>query len=238
VSGDFRYAEELLLSAETNLKRDVQHGAGAVVSVLLDRVRRRIAELYAEWIARLMHSFIQKRDRSLLVQADQLLPKLRAYQRDSYGVHLAAAQIAFELRRDIQTARAEIDACRDVNDAAWQYSDAFLLAYDGDLQSAYRSYRRAFESQLGDASIPTQCEEFIITVVNEEPDRHWLYFCLGLINYRAKADLTSARRDFQRFLTRAEPARFARQIEATQKWLDEIDTELGPEDESAGAALA
>jgi hypothetical protein len=226
LSNDFTYAEQLLLNAETTVSRDVQRAAGAPVSVLLDRIRRRIAELYSEWLNRLMRQFVATRNRGLLEEADAIVGKLRRYQPDSYEVRLCAAQIAFVLRRDLRTARAEIDACRGSNDASWRFSDAFLLAYDGDLQSAYRAYPGAFESQLGDPSIPTQCEEFILTVLDEEPERHWLHFCLGLINYRAKADLASARRDFQRFLQHEEPTRFARQIAAVERWLEEIETVL------------
>lgn len=109
----------------------------------------------------------------------------------------------------------------------WRYSDAFLLAYDGDLEGAYRSYRRAFESPLDDPTVPTQCEEFIQTVLDQEPERAWLFFCLGLINHRAKGDLAAARADFQRFVDNADPDRFQKQIGIARTWIGEIDRLLG-----------
>jgi hypothetical protein len=107
------------------------------------------------------------------------------------------------------------------------YSEAFLIAYDGDLEGAYRVYRRAFESPLSDQTVPTQCEEFIQVVIDEEPDRKWLYYCLGLINYRAKGDLKAARDDFARFIDSVDPSRFKRHIDVAHKWVQEIDAVLG-----------
>jgi hypothetical protein len=79
---------------------------------------------------------------------------------------------------------------------------------------------------LNDATIPTQCEESIQGVIDEEPDHSWLYFCLGLINHRAKGDLSSARADFQRFVDSADGGRFAKHIGIAQGWIHEIDAIL------------
>jgi hypothetical protein len=80
-----------------------------------------------------------------------------------------------------------------------------------------------------DATVPVQCEEFIQIVLEQEPERYWLHFCLGMINYRVKGDLIAARRDFQEFLNRAEVGRFPNQVRAVRQWVQEIDAVLAEE---------
>ena len=227
LSNDFPLAEQLLLDSERRIQQFVGRAEGAALSVLLDRVRKRLADLYAEWLARLGRRHTRSRDVAAIRESEEVIAKLRRYTADAYGVHLAAAIVAFVLHRDIETARRESQACSGSTDATWRYSEAFLHAYDGDLESAYRSYRRAFESPLRNPNVPTQVEEFIQTVIDEEPERQWLYYCLGLVNFPAKGDLEAARNDFQRFVDSADTQRFNRHIEIARQWIEEIDVVLG-----------
>ena len=226
LSNDFVYAEQLLLDAERRLQQYVQNAEGTPVSVLLNKVRTRIVELYQEWLARLSRRHVATRSLTVLQEQEAVIRKLRRYEPDDYSTHLAAAMQAFLLRRDLATARQEIRACSGSRDATWRYSEAFLFAYEGDIDSAYRSYRHALESPLSDPTVPTQCEEFIHNVLEEEPERTWLYYCLGFINHRAKGDLMAARADFRRFVDEADPVRFQRQMAFVQHWIDEIDAVL------------
>ena len=226
LSNDFAYAEQLLLDAEQRLQQSVDRREGAPAAVLLDRTKKRIGELYEEWLNRLMQQHIVKRDPLLLAEQDAVLAKLRRYRPDSVNVRMCAALIAFSLRHDVDAAKREIAACADSPDAGWRYSEAFLYAYEGDLQGAYRSYRRAFASPLENETVPTQCEEFIQSVLEEEPDRPWLFFAVGLINYRGKHDLIAARADFQSFIDQVDHARFRAQVDAPRKWIIEIDAVL------------
>lgn len=226
LSGDFQYAEQLLLDSESKMAQFVKQAEGAPLSVLLNRVRKRIAEVYLLWMGHLSRRFALKREEAALQEAAVIARKLRKYIPDSYAAHLTAAMAAFLLRRDVPEARRELDACRKENDATWMYSEAFLVAYAGDLEQAYRLYRRAFESPLSDPTIPMQCEEFIQIVVDKEPERSWLYYCLGLINYRAKGDLEAARADFKRFVEGVDAARFKKQIEVAEVWIREIEAVL------------
>jgi hypothetical protein len=74
-----------------------------------------------------------------------------------------------------------------------------------------------------DATVPNQCEDFINIVLDAHPDKPWLYFGLGLINYRAKEDFESAKRDFGAFLDKVEAFKFPKQIEVVKQWLGEIN---------------
>lgn len=223
VSGDFVYAEELLLDAEAKVTTHVKQAEGTPPSVLLDRIRQCLIELYQWRLSGLSREYRATRDRAFLEEQERIGLKLFARTPNDYSLRLLRTLAAFMLRRDLSAARREIDACRGIEDGTWMYGEAFLLAYEGDLEGAYRAYRRAFESPLFDPNVPVECEDFIQTVLDEEPDKPWLYYCLGLLNYRAKGDLEAARGDFTRFIETADRVRFSKQIDIARKWLREID---------------
>ena len=212
LSGDFLYAEELLLDSEGRVKAYLAESSVAQLAVLFDKVQKRLASLYDARLRQLSQRYLRSHEAAVLTEAEAILAKLKRYDAESYSARLLSALCAFVLRRDISLAKQEFEACRHVKDAAWSYGQAFLHAYEGDLDGAYKSYRTAFKSPLEDPSIPGQCEEFIMIVLEEEADRPWLYYCLGLINYRAKHDLEVARNDFQRFVQLVDPERFRKDI--------------------------
>lgn len=228
ISGDLQYAEQLLLDAEAKLVRYVETTKGAApLTMLLGRVRSRISELYVHWISLAHRNYLRSRDRHELIRAEGFVSKLRLYDPDNYSARLEAAICAFVLRRDIAGARREIEACRGNADATWRYSEAFLNAYEGDLDGAYRTYQRAIVAATNDASTLNQVEEFIQRVIDEESDRGYLYYCLGYLNYRAKGDLEAAEADLTRFVEQADATRFAKHIGIARRWLEEIDAGRG-----------
>ena len=221
-SSDFILAEQLLLGAESRLQRMVKVAEGTPPAVLLDRVRKRIQNLYTIWLDTSGARYKKSRDTVILHEVHAVCNKLRPYDPTNYGLHVVSALVAFLLHRDTELARRELEACHNLTDAAWRYSEAFLHAYEGDLHKAYRSYRIAFRSPLHDPTVPIQCEEFIQEILDEEPRRNWLYYCLGLINYKAKSDLEAALRDFGRFVDSADPSVFRREVHIVKKWMKEI----------------
>ena len=222
LSSDPVFAEELLLSCENQLKALVEAPTGTPPGVLLGRVRARITELYRAWLAGILNLYTRTRTLQTLEEAETLIAKLKAYEPHNYLARSAAAMCAFVLRRDLETAWKEVEACRGEPDATWRYSEAFLHAYAGNLDEAYRSYSKAFAMPLGDPTVPAQCEEFLELVMRDEPEKKWLFFCLGLINYRAKGDLEAAQRDLSSFIDGVDPVRFPAQVGAARKWLTEM----------------
>lgn len=134
-----------------------------------------------------------------------------------------SAICAFTVRGDVKGAYEALKKCKNQNDPAWFYNMAFLEAYEGHLSKAYKTYNQAFSKQLADLTVPLQCEDFISGILREEPERTWLYFCLGLINYRAKKDYVAAAADFRLFLQKTDPNTYAKQHEAVAVWLKEIE---------------
>ena len=226
LSSDWRFAEELLLDAESTLQGLVKVAEGAPPAVLLDRVQRRIRDLYRTWLDVAIERHKRSRDNTILQEVDAVCNKLKEYEPDNYQRHVSAALVAFTVHNDIVAARRELEACHKYTDATWRYSEAFLHAFNGDLQNAYKSYSKAFRSPLRDLTVPMQCEEFIQGIIDREPQRKWLYYCVGLINYQAKGDLEAALRDFKQFVDSADPERFRRQIRSAERWMRDIAKRL------------
>ena len=195
------------------------------LSTLLAKVQSRLKALYFALLVHAGERYRRLRDKSELEIAEQIIPKLREYDPNNYQCKLSAAMAAFTLRRDIQSAKEEIAACGHEKESAWRYGEAFLFLYEGELENAYHSYKRAFRAPT-DITVPNQSEEFIQIVLEEEPDRVWLYYGLGLINSRVKMDLGAARRDFKAFINSADPKCFHKHIAFAETWLSEIDEPL------------
>jgi tetratricopeptide (TPR) repeat protein len=143
-----------------------------------------------------------------------------------YSGHLLKGIYLFLSSRDIESAKKEIKKAENSRDAAWLWSSAFLDAYDGRLEDAHRTYQRAFRSLVSD-NTALQVETFVVDVLNLEPNKIQLWYCLGMINYFYKEDMESARRDFSKFCEQAEPSgKFPKSVEFAKKYLVEIGSKL------------
>ena len=141
----------------------------------------------------------------------------------NYNGHLLKGIYLFLSSRDIESARKEIKKAENSRDAAWLWSSAFLEAYDGRLEEAHKIYQRAFRSPVPD-NTALQVETFVIDVLNLEPDKIQLWYCLGMINYLYKRDKESARKDFLKFCEQAESSgKFQKSVEFAKKYLVELE---------------
>ena len=80
--------------------------------------------------------------------------------------------------RNTRDAKRILQKVKNQQDSSWQFSLAFLEAYDGNLEAAYKTYQKAFRGAYHD-HIPNQVEDFIHTVLDEEPDKIQFWYCLG-----------------------------------------------------------
>jgi tetratricopeptide (TPR) repeat protein len=226
ISGDLTYSEDLFKRLENELGTH-EGSLPQSIAVIRNRIPQRLAEVYKVRVNGLADAYRLKRESRLLEEVEPWLDKLREYDDSYYMGHLQRAICAFVLRRDIAGARAALDKCRRVPEPTWRYSLAFLYAYEGDLQRAYREYNRAFRVPPREPSVPVQAEEFIHLILDEEPHKSQLYFCLGMINQHAKMDMSAAQRDFERFLATTAPDQFAEEQKVVQTWLKKINMPRG-----------
>lgn len=229
VSGDLDYAESVFLRLHQRLNMTPPSNLPQIAKIRT-RLPARIAEIYKAKLNALSLKHRLKRSRELLVESEKIMDHLDRWEPSYYGLHLSRAMCHFQLRRDVKSAFAMLQKCEQdqVEDGTWLWSKAFLEVYTANLNSAYRTYQKAFSAKVLDVTVPIQCEEFIYLVLDEEPDKGQLFYALGLINLRSKRDFVSARRDLAQFLNWIErsQAQMPAQVTAARKWISEIDNEL------------
>lgn len=220
-STDILFAEELLLGAKRRADTLKRHSP--IAKRVANRVPGLLVDLWQEHLRVLAEAYYLKRTEDVLEEKEMVALKILGIVPRHYGALLSLAMCAFLLRRDLIAAYRALKLCAGIHDAAWRYSQAFLLAYEGKLGDARRTYREAFKVPCGDPSVPVQCEEFIDIVLGAEPSQVQLLFCQGLINFYAKKDLVAARRDLTSFIERVDRHRFTAAQSEAKSLLSEID---------------
>jgi tetratricopeptide (TPR) repeat protein len=147
---------------------------------------------------------------------------------DNWMAHLREGIYEFLANRNVAMAFEHTSQANNPNDAIWMYNAAFLHAYEGDIDKAYSFYVRAFRKP-STASSHIQSEEFMREILEQEPDKVQLLYCLGLIYLKQRHDLVLAKEAFEDFVQTAPPERFQRWIAFSRKYLEEIDGKLGSE---------
>lgn len=220
ISADLVYAENLLLTVESRLRR-----SGSKVMPLAHLARRlpeRFIQLYSLWLDALFEAYFLTRSEQYLQDADRVAAALLVRAPNNYQAHLFAAIAHFVLRRDVAAAKRAVRACRPLKDGVWRYSHAFLYAYEGNLKGAREEYERAFRAPLAQLTVPVQVEEFIQLVLEKEPDKIQLHFFSGLVNLRAKEDTAGAMRDFEAFLNAGADKRYPELAAEARLYLAEL----------------
>lgn len=221
LSGDHQYAINLFEDLKTKL--DSINIQVPPIIIIKTRLPDRLEKAYEREISLHYDRWMLNRDTTSLVALEPTLNKLLKIRPRSYYGHSTAAICAFVLRRDIKKAREEIKECKGVKDKTWYYSKAFLDAYQARMGAAESAYQTAFSHPSSDLTVPLQIEQFIVDILNQEPDKVQLYYCLGLINYGAKNDMMSAKRDFDEFLNRCPEELFPEQITKAKEYIQQIE---------------
>jgi len=206
LSGDFAYAEQLLLSVEQRL-RTRQTGIGQV-GPIARRLPARFHELYGLWLEALFDRYLATRERAFLVEIERVVNATLLREPKNYQALLSSAICHFSLRRDVASAKRAARACRPMRDQIWRYSFAFLLAYEGNTKKAREEYKMAFKGPTANPTVAVQVEAFIHLVLQDEPDKVQLHFFSGLLNLYVKEDKEGALKDLTAFLAAKGSERF------------------------------
>jgi hypothetical protein len=130
----------------------------------------------------------------------------------------------FLKNRDVKGALAVLKKCKKILDGAWHYSLGFLHAYSGDLKKAIQQYRNAMTLPV-ELPVIAEIEEFICWVLDVEPHRYQLHYCLGFLNWKIKGDKLQAIKDLNTFLSLGRKEEFTFERELARKWISEIQAE-------------
>lgn len=196
LSGDDEYAEKLFLDLlnNTNLKKI----NFPPLKKMSQRVPVRLADIYVLHATREFELWRKDRKVDHWNYIWSWIKKVKRLYPNQYNTRIFTAIYYFVTERNITKAIREIKKCQGQFDTTWRYSYAFLLAYRGELKKAIRIYKQAGQGYC-DPSIPFQTEEFILWVLESEPEKKQLYFCLGMINWKCKEDRKQAIKDFTKF---------------------------------------
>jgi len=220
-SGNFDYAEQLYLDAKERLQAKDQNFQ--IFQKLNARIPQRISELYRAK-ANISHTaWTKTHDPRAIDQMGEALKRVIPEDKPDVQVLTLGAIGEVVQNRNTKEARRLLNLVpKDRRDGTWHYNMAFLDAYEEDLTGAYRHYQLA-ALDLVQPSVIEQVEDFLCQILEIEPDKVQLHFCLGFFNWHTKGDYERARGDFERFLEKADEQRFAAQIRVVKKWIGELE---------------
>jgi tetratricopeptide (TPR) repeat protein len=225
ISNDYEYAEKLLLDAQNKLER--QSHSLEIFQKLKARIPARLAEIY-EVMALICHrKWVGKYDNEGIHLLELILNKVPQKYQSRILVQSLRATCTFWIYRNTQDAIDIINRLirNHTAPATWLFSLGFLYGYLGDLRKSIRYYRISSSMHVVEDTT-YQVEEFICKIIELEPSKFQLYYCLGFFNKEIKGDLISAKGYFNKFIEYCPEEDFKKEVEMTRKWLLEVENKL------------
>lgn len=220
-SGDIKYAEMLYLDVRSRLQSKDQNFP--VYRKLKDRLPIRLAELYEAMASSEHIKWTETHDPSCLTEIDGWLDKIDPACQDRPSALYLRAISLFLISRSVDKAIVLLKKLRDEGNRIWQCNLAFLYAYKGDLKHAIRHYRNASKCNFSEDNF-YQIEDFINWILEQEPTKYQLYYCLGFLNLEFKVDRVLALENFNRFLKLRNTTEFLQEKDLAEKWVKELSS--------------
>lgn len=185
-----------------------------------------VFEAYISQVQVLYEKWYQDRDKEHLKKALLLADKAGLIDNRSYVYNNFKSIVHFALDRNITLSLHHITmAGKTSRDGTWLYNKGFIEAYGGSLDAAHYTYIKAFEANVIDESVPIQSEIFINEIINEEPDKKYLHYALGLINLYPKADSETAKNEFEIFIDKYQnDPSYVNAVDRAKKYIERILT--------------
>lgn len=219
LSGDLVYAEYLYTEAANRL--DGKDARFPAYSKLAERIPIRLSELYEARALVAHERWATDHDMSHVTDLGSFLLKVDESRKSNPDILNLFAIHKFLSEWDVDAALEYLMRSKQEDRAIWHYNVAFLRGYKGDLKTAIRHYRLGTQYELDPRAI-SQIEDFICWVIQKQPHKCQLEYCLGFFNWKVKGDALCARKDFQSFLERCEKSTFEKERELARKWIAEI----------------
>ena len=115
--------------------------------------------------------------------------------------------------------------CKRYDDPIWHFNLAFLRAYENDLKKSIRQYRICANYDISPVTL-SDVEDFIVWILEEEPDKYQYHYCLGFFNWKIKGDLHQSVHDFEEFLKHIKHGEFVIEKALALKWVSEVKKEM------------
>ena len=220
VSGAPNGAELLYNDIASRLQSmDREHPAYMKIS---DRLPHRLQEVYQAQSAICTSKWERDHSPAHIDTLGDIMDKYEHNGVYDYGYYLGKSLYLFLGSRDVDAAISVLTDCPGKREATWHYNMAFLHAYKGDLDEAYREYKKASRSHEPKGMI-LRIESFLTWTLQQEPTMYQLYFALGFINLRIKDDPVSAKRDLEMFVRERKSGEYPSQFKYASKWLSKLE---------------
>lgn len=221
-AGKYDRGVQMLEESYKEIARSLIEAQNPVYS-LAKTIRSDLNALYEHLILGDIENFRKTRNISFLERAEPRIQRVKDLSKINDMAQISSAICHFAVRKDVAAAYLELRRCKNHGNSVWLYNMAFLKAYEGKLDEAYKLYQRAFRLPVLDKTVIAQCEEFIDREISEDPRKSHLYYCLGLINYHAKGDYEGATSDFTTFLKLTKAVAHQNARVAATRYLAEIE---------------
>ena len=162
--------------------RETKTELPAIVKIR-NRLPVRLRDIYLIRVRICYQDWVQTKDVKDMEQMKPFLDALDAVSSGNHDARIFSSLWHFVIARDIAKAKSECVKGKNKQNIAWRYNYAFLFAYEGNLERASKEYKQAFKGYYQEAGFIFDIVDFILWVLNKEPDKTQLYFCLGLIYY-------------------------------------------------------
>jgi len=223
MSGDIKYAE--LMYSQVKDRLATKDSNFPVYQKISERLPIRMSELNEAMAASAHRAWCDTHDSTYLDQLGSYLEKVDPSRFELIGVSSLRAIYIVLKEGDGDKALNIVKKAKDVNSALWYYNLAFLYAYTGDLKKAIRSYKAGVVFLIDPHAIG-QIEDFMCWVLEKEPDKYQLYYCLGFFNWQVKGDGIKAKEDLEIFLGSGNDAEYTKERELAREWITEIDMNM------------
>jgi tetratricopeptide (TPR) repeat protein len=218
-SGYLDYSEKLHNDVARLLKT-ADHSF-PIYAILKQRIPIRLGEINFVRANRAYEQWIRSRDPEKIIEMGNHLEEIPSPYSVDYNFLNLKAIFVFLQSRDIIEALKTLKKCRSTSDGTWHYNMGFLHAYRGNLKKAIQCYNNALKLPIA-PDIIAKIEEFMVWVLEQEPEKYQLYYCLGYINWKEKGDSLQALNDFMKFISSGEEIDFIKERELAEKWIKEI----------------
>lgn len=220
-SGDIFYAEQLYDDVNDRLTAN-QNKSFPIFVKLNERLPVRKAEIYEAMATSLHRQWVETHDLELISQMSFWLKKIDMAHQTRPAVLALRSISAFVKDADVASAIDYMRKMEHKENPVWNLNMAFLLGYAGDLKHAIQQYRIAVQLKI-DTVVINQVEDFINWVIEENPEKYQLNFCLGFFNWQIRCDNMLAKTNFQKFLDLIKPNEFIKEKELAISWISQID---------------
>lgn len=218
VSNQFDSAETIFLDLQQLLARS-KNQAQSVVKIQ-SRLPRRLAEVHLSRALSAYH--IWKDDKTNFLHIQNAAEQINGIDDKNLvtpDLLFLRSLCHFLLNQDTNSARNELKKIKGSRNSVWYYNMGFLYAYDGSMKKATHMYRQGAMHEMPGELI-AELEHFMCWVLENDPSKYQIHYCIGLLNQNLKGDNLRAAKDYEMFLKNCDGKRFSTYQELAQRFID------------------